>query len=138
MKKLVGKILVVSLVAMAFSCCRNNEIDSAFLENESIHLRVNGKNLFDFKEMSCQLGYNDYKQEYRVHDDTMADYYIVKLYEKPSEEGQSVTGEIEWTTSSDIVKKRDISFKVVKINSDHKMWLWEKTNKIGAVVMALL
>ena len=130
MKKLVGKILVVSLVAMAFSCCRNNEIDSAFLENESIHLRVNGKNLFDFKEMSCQLGYNDYKQEYRVHDD--------KLYEKPSEEGQSVRGEIEWTTSSDIVKKRDISFKIVKINSDHKMWLWEKTNKIGAVVMALL
>lgn len=138
MRGIVGKIIFVSFVAMAFSCCRDNEIDSAFLGNDAIHLRVNGKNIFDFNEITCQLGYNDSKQEYRVHDDTMADYYIVTLYEKPAEEGQSIKGEIEWTTSSDIVRKRDINFKVVKIDSDHKMWLWEKTNKIGVVVKALI
>lgn len=109
-----------------------------FTETEDISLRIKGAGLLEYKAETHQLGFNRSECEFRVHDDDMANYFIIKCNEMPSATGQKVTADIEYTTPDDVKTRNGIEFEVANINdSNGKIWLWNQKYQIGAVVMAL-
>lgn len=119
------------------SCTKEDKIDPEFMDTKTISLTIRGESKFYYTENKCQLGYNASKNEFRVSNDDMSEYYIVTLDSMPTEADQKVKGKISWTESANIVTKNDLEFKVGYISSDGRYWLWNSKNKIGAIVCAV-
>lgn len=137
------RIFAVSMVAscLVTGCINESFTEDKFLEETGkegyeIALIERGSRLLGYKPDTWQLGFNDEKIEFRVHDDKMGYYYVLRCDAMPSEEGQTVNGRLEWTTYNDN-KVRDLSFTVSKIDADGKIWLWNARNQIGVVVVAV-
>ena len=72
-----------------------------------------------------------------MHDDKLADWVVVKCSAKPDTEGQSLTADITWTASSSTRVERNLKFTVQKTASDGRVWMWNKSKRIGIVVKNL-
>ena len=67
----------------------------------------------------------------------MSDYYCVRLRSVPTAEGQKVKGDITWTSRSDVVTRKDLTFQVKKADRSGRLWLWCRKEEIGAVIQVL-
>lgn len=109
-----------------------------FSETENISLRIKGARILEYKAETHQLGFNREKCEFRVHDDDMADYFIITCDEMPSQTGQKVTADLKYTTPDDVKTRNGVEFEVTGIGTgDGRIWLWNQKYQIGAVVKAL-
>ena len=90
-----------------------------------------------FDENTCQLGYNSARNEYRVYDENLANWYILKCSAQPTSEGQIVKADLEYTTEKDVKSLTDLEFSVEKTSSDGLVWLWNKERKIGIIIKNL-
>lgn len=133
MRKLVTILLALVCIA---GCQGGGKVEPEFLSGDEICLRVNGSVIFTYDPLTCQLAFNRRKCEFRVHTDTMSDYYGVTMDAMPSAVDQKINGTVSWTNSSSIIHK-DLAFRVEKISSDGRVWLWNRKAKIGAVVKIL-
>ncbi len=133
MKKLW--IILVFCFALA-GCQGGGKVEPEFLNSNDICLRVKGSVVFTYNPLTCQLAFNRKDCEFRVHTDTMSDYYCVTLDAIPSAAEQKIDGNLCWTSSSSILHK-DCTFRVEKISTDGCVWLWDRKDKIGAVVKIL-
>jgi len=118
------------------SCQKETKIDSAFLQNSDISLTVKGSKVFIYNENNSQLGYNESNREFRVSNDDMSDYYIIKLNSFSAEKGFKSKGSIRWTDSGKVKSESGLDFEVGNVSGD-KVWLWNGKKKIGAVVQIL-
>ena len=123
-------------LACLTGCQGGGKVEPEFLSSEDICLRVKGTVIFSYNPLTCQLAFNRHDCEFRVHTDTMSDYYCVTLDAIPSAVDQKIDGTLSWTSSSSIIHK-DLSFQVEKISSDGCVWLWNRKDKIGAVIKIL-
>jgi hypothetical protein len=131
------KYLFILAACLVLAGCRGGgKVDPEFIGSSDICLRVNGTVIFTYDPLTCQLAFNRRDCEFRVHTDTMSDYYCVTLDTVPSAVDQKIDGSICWTSSSSIIHK-DCTFRVEKITSDGCVWLWNRKDKIGAVVKIL-
>ena len=126
-------ILAVFLLAS----CQGMKMDPEFAATTDCNLRVKGTVVFKYSSLTCQQAFNREKCEFRVHTDNMSDYYCVILNSVPTAEGQSVKGSITWTSQSDIVTKKDLSFQVKKTDRSGRLWLWCRKEQIGVVIHVL-
>lgn len=130
--------IIAALAAIFVTSCRpEDKIDPEFMGTKNISLTVRSENKFYYTENKCQLGYNASKNEFRVSNDDMSEYYIVTLESMPTEVDQKIKGNISWTESANIVTKNGLEFKVGNISSDGCYWLWNSKNEIGAIVCAV-
>ncbi len=129
-------IIILAACLVLAGCQGGGKVDSEFLSSSDICLRVNGTAVFTYNPLTCQLAFNRRDCEFRVHTDTMSDYYCVTLDAVPSAADQKIDGSICWTSSSSIIHK-DCTFRVEKITSDGCVWLWNRKDKIGAVIKVL-
>jgi hypothetical protein len=131
------KLWIILVFCLALTGCqRGGKVDSEFIGSSDICLRVKGSTVFTYNPLTCQLAFNRRNCEFRVHTDTMSDYYCVTLDAIPSSEDQKIDGSLCWTSSSSILHK-DCTFRVEKISTDGCVWLWDRKDKIGAVVKIL-
>ena len=131
------KLWIILFFCLALTGCqRGGKVDSEFIGSNDICLRVKGSTVFTYNPLTCQLAFNRRNCEFRVHTDTMSDYYCVTLDAIPSSEDQKIDGSLCWTSSSSILHK-DCTFRVEKISTDGCVWLWDRKDKIGAVVKIL-
>ncbi len=128
-------ILFCAVLALS-GCVGGSKVEPEFLNGSDICLRINGTNVFTYDPLSCQLAFNRRGCEFRVHTDTMSDYYCVTLDAMPSSEGQKVGGSLCWTSTSSILHK-DCTFTVEKISDDGCVRLWSGKAKIGTVIKIL-
>lgn len=133
MKRTAGLLFAVCLLLCG---CKPDISIETFSSSDQIRLEVNGNIVMNYSAGNCQLAFNRQKCEFRVSTDTMSDYFIVRLSEIPTSEGQSVSAFIEWTTDYSIVRKNGITLDPVRIQGD-KIWLWNRTDKIGTVIKIL-
>lgn len=133
-------IILAIAAACTLSGCKNSGFsENAFLTqttsggDNDIALMEKGTRILTYDPATWQLGYNDAKKEFRVSDDNMNYYYIVRCNTMPSEEGQTIDATLEWTTYNDNMSK-SLTFKVSKIDSDGKIWLYSAKGQIGVVV----
>lgn len=122
---------------MAFTGCRCFDIDEILLEREDLSLTVKGELQFSYDPLTCQIGQNVTENEYRIYDDILSNWLIVKCDEKPTHEGQKFQATISWTTSDDVRKENDLEFEVHKIDSKGKIWMWNNSKDIGVVIQEL-
>lgn len=90
-----------------------------------------------FNENTCQLGYNTDRNEFRVYDEKLANWFIVSCSVRPTSEGQEVTADLEYTTPKDTKRLHDLELEVMKVSTDGLVWMWENDKKIGIVVKSL-
>ena len=90
-----------------------------------------------FDENTCQLGYNTGRNEFRVYDEKLANWFVLRCSAKPTSEGQKITADLEYTTADDVKTLTGLEFTVEDTNSDGFIWLWNRDKKIGIVVKSL-
>lgn len=131
-----GRFILAALILPYIQACTPASFyEEDFAGKGEISLYVKGMLQLEYSPETHQFGFNPAGNEIRVSDDNMADYFILTFDEMPSEEGQTVTASIEYTTSDDIRSKDGIEFRVTKTDlAEGKIWLWNAGGKIGAVI----
>ncbi len=129
-------VFLISLLLMAVSSgsCVKYDIDEILLEREDLSLTWKGEDQVDYDPLTWQAGCNVKKGEYRVHDDSMANYFAVKCSERPVMEGQDITVDVVWTMKTTIKRYEGIRMTVRKLAPDGRIWLWSRSQQIGVVI----
>ena len=131
------RIIYILAMMLAATACIDNTLDQVLLVREDISLSVREQVLMSFDENTCQLGYNSARNEYRVYDENLANWYILRCSAQPTSEGQTVKADLEYTTEKDVKSLTDLEFSVEKTSSDGLVWLWNKERKIGIIIKNL-
>ena len=137
MRKLHYIILAAALLPLLVSCGKKVEMDPLLYESGDIALMVKGKTVFTYTEGSMQLGFNRALRQFRAGNDDMSSFFVITCSDLPQEEGQVLTADVQWTSGSSIRTSSGLTFKVEKINDTGLVWLWNSTDKTGAVVKTL-
>ena len=130
------KLVMLAVIASIATGC-HWDIDEILLEREDISLTMKGEELFVYDPMTCQMSFSSTDNIYRLYVDRLSDWVIIKCSERPDTEGQDLTADISWTASSSTRSERGLKFTVRKTSADGKVWLWNKSKKIGIVIKNL-
>lgn len=134
-RKLSYLILMSAALVAAASCNKSKEQMQEFCrQTDRIGLTVGGVTMMEYDENLHQLGWNSQKNEFRVSDDTMYDFFTLSLEKFPSEGGETPVT-LVYTTEDNIVTKK---MKMTLAKTDgQKYWFWSRKGGIGAVVTRL-
>ena len=122
------------LAALLLTACANNRIDEAILQSDGPGLWMNGTALITYDPLTFQLASNKGLRQFRVHNDTMSEYFILILDTFPTQEGQTVNGALKSSATEDLSA---LEFRVEKTDGQGNIWLWNKSRKIAVVVRSL-
>ena len=131
MKNVITAIGIILIMACS---CANYDVNEVLLQKNDISLTWKGEVQISYSPATCQLGYNESRNEYRVYDDKLANWFVLRCNESPTESGQFIYGDISWTGESSIKSIKNLKFKVEKTDTDGKIWLWNQDNGIGIIV----
>lgn len=131
MRKVLATILLFSLLACG---CNDNRRRNAFVENNDIRLQVGSTVHFRYDPLKCQIAFSRDRKEFRAQTDNTSDYYSIVLSNIPVQTGETVTGDLTWTTETDILTRKDLSLEVLRIDGN-RIWLWSSSGRIGVSLM---
>ena len=137
MRRRFAILLALSAALLVFPACNRDGFNKGDLEIRDVCLRVKGNMVYSYVAWASQLSFNRGRKEFRAGSDTMSDYFLLTMSEVPHENGQTLTGSLQWTTDDDTPRLTGLSFKVERIGDDGTVWLWCPAQKI-LVVMKLL
>ena len=130
-------LYIIILSALALTGCKEKvEMDLNLYNSEQVSLMVKGKMVFTFSEENGQLGFNRTLRQFRASNDDMSDYFVLTCSELPRQEGQEIRAELKRGSGSH-KSTSNIVFKVEKYDDTGLVWLWNATDKTGAVVKIL-
>lgn len=128
--------LILFCICALVNSCAEQPVLSEFSEIDIIRMEVAGQTVLVYNPKTCQMAFNRDRCEFRVHTDTMSDYFIVRMSEIPSELGQEVSADLTWTTSTDIRTRKNVTLLLVNMEGD-RLWLWDAAGKTGMEVRIL-
>lgn len=132
-----SRLTLLLAALLLFSGCNDNQMIEAFSLRDQIRLEVDGVCMFAYTPEKCQLSFNRQNGQFRAHTDSMSDYFIIEdMSDIPTEEGQEIIADIIWTTRNDIMARKKITLKVIRLQGD-KVWLWSSYGRIGAELRIL-
>lgn len=127
--------IAVILLSMIMTGCVPQPVDEIFMQKDDVSLVVRGSVVLNYDGSVCQMAYNAKRHEYRVMDDDMAHYFVLRCDADLSDAGQELTADLKYTTLTDVKIENGLTFSVVKTEpSSGKFWLWCSSKKIGLVV----
>ena len=107
------------------------------LADSTVSLSVGPTDVFVYKDLTCQMVWNSTLKQFRAGTDNMSDYFQIKLSDIPSSSGQTLTGDVSWTTSSSVNSLSDLPFEVIQVDSDGNAWLWCRKQRMAMVIRML-
>ncbi len=128
------KILILTISILCISGCRGYDIEEILLQREDISLTMKGKDVLVYDPDTFQLSHNAERNEFRVFDDEMGNWFILECQSRPSTEGQEVKASLRWTTTNTTRSRSGLKFTVEKTDSNGHIWLWCEDEAIGVVV----
>ena len=129
------KIIILTILGSILSSCANNiEFMENLLDEHKISLTRKGEPQITYDPDTFQLGYNSERCEYRVYDDKLAYWLVVKCSEKPVAEGQTIKADVSWTGITRTHEYSGITLTVKKTDSQGYVWLWSNTDSIGIIL----
>lgn len=137
MKRNCLKILALCSVLLTSVGCVDYDVEEILLMREDISLTLRGELHFKYDPMTCQAGYSPERYEFRVYDDVLGDWFVLKCSSDPAEKGKKVKASLEYTTSDSMMNLKDLDFEVRKTDSEGYVWMWNDSRKIGVVVKRL-
>lgn len=133
----LSRCFILVLLVLMSSCIDRFRVEEVLLDRDEVSLIWKGMEQLAYDPMNWQIGFNEEKCEYRLNDDSMANFFVLKCDAHPVEVGQDVTGSIEWTVATNIKQYDGVRFTVKKVDRSGKVWLWSRIQKIGVVVQRL-
>ena len=130
-------IFILALVLLFTGCKKKVEMDLEMYNSNQVSLMVKGKKVFLYDDGTCQLGYNSSKRQFRAGNDDMTSCFVLTCSETPRSQGQEIRADIQWTSGSSVKSTNGLTFKVEKYDNTGLVWLWNSTDKTGAVVKIL-
>lgn len=128
------KMTILLTVAMLVTGCTIYDIEQILLQRDDVSLTCKGNLQFSYDEKTCQMAYNNARNEFRVHDDAIANWFTIRCYSDPATEGQTLKADLSWTTSTDTKTQKGLEFMVKQVGPDGKIWMWNDSARIGVVV----
>lgn len=130
------KITIILLLAAMVSCSPY-DIDEVLLQRDEISMTMKGIEQFVYDPLTCQMSHNSTENEYRMFNDNLSDWLIVKCHERPSDVGQDVTADVTWTASSSTRTLKGLIFRIEKTDASGTVWMWCRQKNIGIVIKNL-
>ena len=134
--KASARTLLPLLLLLALAGCRDDRLQSAFVEREGVRLLVGGTIAFTYEPNTCQMAFSRNLKEFRAHTDNMSDFVVADFSEVPSELGQRLSADLVWTTEREVLTRKNLTLEVVRIEGE-EFWLWSTTGRIGLTVKIL-
>ena len=130
---------ILALLVLAFTGCDNKkvEMDLDMYNSEQVSLMVRGKKVFVFDELNGQLAYNRTLRQFRAGNDDMSNYFVLTCNDLPREEGQEIRADLQWKSGNAVKNTSGVTLKVEKYDGTGLVWLWNATDKTGAIVKIL-
>ena len=130
-------ILIIMTLILCLTGCREYDIEEILLQREDISLTIKGEDLISYRPETFQISHNARKNEFRVFEDDMGNWFALTCRERPSSTGQVLKADLRWTSTSTTKSRKDLSFSVEKMDSQGNIWLWCEDHAIGVVVREL-
>lgn len=128
--------ILTLLCLLSLCACNDSRRINAFTESDEIRLQTGGSVQLRYKPLTCQLSYSRDLKEFRVHTDNMSDYFCLSLSEIPVSEGQTVSGDLVWTSPRDVLARKNLALETVRLEGE-KIWLWSRSARIGICVRTI-
>ena len=122
---------------LLLASCERYDVNEILLSRDDISLTWRAEPQIVYEPETWQLGFNAARNEFRVNDDSMANYFIFKCNTRPNVEGQEVEASVEWTQKSSVKRYEGLKFEVEKVGKNGYVWLWNRSQKIGVTVRFL-
>ena len=130
-------LYIIALILLCSGCKEKVEMDLDLYNSEQVSLMVKGKRVYTYTEGDGQLGFNRTLRQFRAGNDDMTSFFVLTCSELPRQEGQEIRAELKWTSGSSVKTSSGLLFKVEKYDDTGLVWLWNATDKTGAVVRIL-
>lgn len=129
--------IIMAIIAALATGCRGYDAEEVLLPRNDISLTIKGETIMSYEENSCQIGFNDERKEFRVLDNMLTDWFILRCEQIPSSQGQTIRAELEYTTVDDVKSITGLRLSVKKINTEGMVWMWEEEKEMGIVIKLL-
>ena len=131
-------LYIIILTALALTGCKEKvEMDLDMYNSDQVSLMVKGKKVFTFSEENGQLAFNRTLRQFRAGNDDMTEYFVLTCSELPRQEGQEIRADLKRGSGNSNKTTSGIVFKVEKYDGTGLVWLWNATDKTGAIVKIL-
>ena len=138
MRKHLPIIALLGLSVLLLAGCKKKvEMDLDMYNSNQVNLMVKGKKVYTFSEGEGQLAYNRSLKQFRAGNDDMSNYFVLTCVDLPRQEGQELRADLQWTSGNSVKSSTGITFKVEKMDGTGLVWLWNASDKTGAVVKIL-
>lgn len=128
--------IFVFVAALLLCGCSDRMFTPEFLLDDSVRIE-SGKYVFSYNPLTCQMAFNRGRKEFRVHTDSMSDYFRLVLDRFPTGENEEVTATLlEWTTGTGTNTRKNVTLKAVKLEGD-TIWLWYADESVRMTVRYL-
>ena len=114
--------------------CIGPQPDEVLLPRTEISLTIKGEEVMEHDPLTCQIGYNRERNEFRLVKDNISDWMIFRSNATPTNAGQEVRASLEYTSESSTKTLTDLAFTVEKTAPDGTTWLWNKDRRIGIII----
>ena len=106
------KIIMIIAVTLLAASCEKYDVTEVLLQRSDISLTWKGKLQMSYDESRCQLGFNEEKKEFRVYEDPLGYWFIVRCSQMPQHMDQTLKADVEWTTANDTRTEKGVEFSV--------------------------
>lgn len=122
------------LLAACLSGCLSSQLAEANLKTDNIGLNIEGKTIIEYDSLSYQLGHNNARNEFRVHDDDMKNGFILQCSETPLSKGQELSATVIYFVDGAEPTSEVLDCVIQTISPDGRIWLWDRKKLIGVIV----
>lgn len=134
----IKTILALAIYLCLGSGCKKSEPDPVFIGSDEPALQINGSYRIKYSPATFQIGYSPDNRQFRIHNDTMSEFYILTCSELPERQGQDIKCALKYAASGSISYKNGLNFRVERTDPATGMiWLWCSKKNIGVSVRKL-
>ena len=129
-------ILTALTAALLSGCEKEHSPSPEFIGNDDISLVIQGSTKIKYIPETFQIGFNVDRRQFRIHNDTMSEYYILTCSSMPEREGEKIKCSLKYVINGK-PNFKNLTFEVVKTDASGIIWLWNSKKEIGLTVKAI-